>query len=93
MTINKPNNTESQTRKFKLAPDYAGTEPRVAHDFEQANALMLQLDIERVIEENPLVVSSDWESLNVFFFLLLLHFPLLPLLLFLFSPISFYISP
>jgi hypothetical protein len=65
MTINKPNNTDSQARKFKLAPDYAGTEQRVAHDFEQCNELMQIFDKERGVEENPLLTSSDWEPISV----------------------------
>lgn len=67
MTINKPNNAESQTRKFKLAPDYAGSEPRVAHDLEQAGDLVKLLDKERGIDANPLTTSPDWEGLNVCF--------------------------
>ena len=74
MTINKPNNTDTQARKFKLAPDYAGTEHRVTHDFEQCDQLMRLFDKERGIEENPLLTSSEWEPLSVCFFLVYLFF-------------------
>lgn len=83
MTINKPNNAETQTKKFKLAPDFAGTEQRVAHDFEQASEIMTLFDKERGIEENPLLSSSDWEGFSVCSLLLLWYlFKFLFLLLF-----------
>lgn len=66
MTINKPNNTDTQSnRRFKLAPSYAGTEARVPHDMEQSIELMKQFDKERAIEENPLLAFADWESFSV----------------------------
>ncbi len=73
MTINKPNNSDSQAKKFKLAPDFAGTESRVVHDLEKATELALLFDKERGITENPLFGSSDWKSFSVCLFYLPIH--------------------
>lgn len=64
MTINRPNTPDSK-RRFKVTPENANNDDRIAHDLDQAQALMQKLDSEKCIENNALLSFPQWSELSV----------------------------